>query len=232
MHFLVYVPWGDEPAGRTLSDAGLGDFAADAESTAIGRGPDGRRGTLYGWRRPSDDSRDFGYFPDRQEWVESRPAGRYWLGFYKGRPPGPGDLIRKPAPKFHGTSVALGDGHPWIVPAAERLPRTLAPDLADDGAPRFVLAPSHDAYFAEAGLWIGVFSGQVPEPADAAPRLFRFALDALRMNYRVTAEVAARLGLLHPQAMVAVAAAAADVPTYEEIEQAKKDLGAVGTPVT
>jgi hypothetical protein len=222
MHFLIFVPRQDGGRLPTLADAGLADFAAGAMHFDLAVGPGKRAGVLFGWVKATDAAKDFGYFPDRQTWIESKPAGQYWLGLWKGSAPTPAELLR-PFP-FRGSAVALGDGNAWIVPAAAKLPKTTAPELDEHGNPKFTLDARFarywqlsERYFAEladADFTLGEIE------VDAG--LWHFAVEALRMNYRLVPELVAHLGLLAPSDLLTVLAAAIDLPNLEEVLAKKK----------
>lgn len=195
MHFQLFIPdrRGQDP--QMLVDAGLADFVAGAEFMDA-RGPDDSHGTIIAWRRPGQVQ--MGYQPDRQTWLPAarRPAdgldaGRYWIGFWNDSPPGPRELGR---PYLQiGHRVTLGDGQEWQLPVAKELAADLI--LADDGSWRFEIQRKYHAFYLEFRRWEELFLTADPDQTFLFSDAADFILQALRINYRITAETVAHLRL-------------------------------------
>lgn len=173
-----------------LIEVGLADFVAGGEYMDC-RGPEDQPGTLVAWRRPGQAQ--MGYQPEKQSWLPAAPrpgegleGGRYWIGFWNELPPTPRDLAR-PYPQS-GVRVALGDENEWLLPSAKELDADLV--LADDGSWRFEVQRRFHAFNLEYLKWMHFFGTAEPDDeflfADGA----EFILQALRINFRMTPEVA------------------------------------------
>lgn len=184
----VFVPGAGRDNPEVLRSVGLGDMILDANSFAIGEGPSGEPGTLWFWPKPGRPQ--FGYNAN-QSWVKAAardnlPAGRYWVQT-------DGDLspveLRRPYQE-RGVWRTLGDGEQWLFPSAAELPRDLI--LEDDGSIRFELQRKFSDFGIEADRW----KERCVKGADGDGGEFsfvdmvRFAVDALRINYRLTPEIA------------------------------------------
>lgn len=198
MHFQIFLPHkrGGDPA--LLIDVGLADFVAGAEFVDVGKGPTEEPGALVAWRKPGHVQ--IGYQPAKQTWLPAVPrasedlaAGRYWIGFWNGNdsPCTPRDLAR-PYPQ-PGSTVRLGDGADWLLPAAKQLDSQMK--LADDGTWRFEVQRRFHGFFLEYVKWFQFFAtaeeGTQFSFGDAAD----FVLAGLRINYRLPAEAASQLEL-------------------------------------
>lgn len=196
MHFQVFVPNAPDLA-KSLVDVGLSDLATNFDTQRVEVGPGGAGGTLFAWMSPQ--TREIGYYPARQTWIPAAggdlPAGRYHVGIWNESPPTQADM-RRPYPHA-GTEVALGDGAEWLIPEARELPHDAI--LADDGSLKFEIQRQFHAYGLECQRWAKVVRGiREDEPgSDEADfdELWKFALHALRLNYRITPEVVSHLRL-------------------------------------
>ena len=221
MHFLIFVPRIDA-AQPTLDAAGLGDFAANSTPFALARGPGGGPGTLFGWTKPTDPCREFGFFPDRQTWSPSKPAGRYWVGLWNDSPPTPAELLR--TSPFDGGAVRLGDGQSWRIPAAARLPKTCV--LSDDGEPGFRIADQFQEFWRESETYFFqlVLADAGDEDIIIDANWWSYLCRALRLNYRIVPEVVSELRLFSTDTMLeAVLATVEGRPIHEAVDQKKTD---------
>lgn len=184
MHYQIWIP-----EGQTLESVGLADHAYQGEKMPS-PGPDGGQGVLITWRKNSP--LDFGYFPERQKWIPAAECddlqrGRYWVGLWNNKPPTTKNLIRDYP--YAGNTMTLG-GQDWIIPAAVDLPQIVK--VADDGTLRFVVQRQFDQFYRDAKeMKARVVADGTITFADC----WRFAIDALRINYRMTGEVASELEL-------------------------------------
>lgn len=225
MHFQIYVPRPDMSVVPSLAAAGLAELQAGAEHVEAA-GPDGGRGYVYAWRKPTDACRDHGYFPDRQTWIPSKPAGRYYVGLWNDAPPTPAELAR-PRP-LEGSPVGLGDGREWLIPAAARVPRDCV--LDDDGVPAFVVGERCRAFWDESERF---FRDLVLADVEARKLVidadwWAYLCRALAMNYRVVPELVSHLRLFDTDTMFAAVMATVDGLRIREAEAQKKT--ADGTP--
>ena len=129
--FSIYVPGRRGEATQLLKSVGA-EWALDPSVTAMATdifsdGPDDGGGTLVHFDKPLTDPRQAITRVDRttQIWEPAAPsgelpAGRFWLGLWKERRPGPEDLKR--ASMSDGMPLELGDGNHWVVPIADYLP--------------------------------------------------------------------------------------------------------------
>lgn len=185
MHYLIWIP-----EGRSLESVGLADHAEQGEKM-LSPGPGGAQGILITWRRNSPG--DFYFDPSKQDWIPAAQdgewaKGRYWVGLWKDKYPTPQNLVR-PYP-YSGETVELGDEtkSSWLVPRALELPQNLI--LMDDGSTRFEVQRRFHAFWNRA---IDIAS----RLADGIPfsECREFCTDTLRVNYRLTPEVASAMRL-------------------------------------
>lgn len=139
-----------------------------------------------------------GFDLTRQTWRPAvpcgdQPAGRYWIGIDRERPPTPAELAR---PYRHaGTWVKLGDNQQWLLPKEQQLPRDMI--LADDGHWRWELQREFWDFSLEADRLRAVFaSKKVGDSYDEA-ELATFVRRAIALNYRALPEVISQLRLLN-----------------------------------
>lgn len=211
-HYLVYIPAvhfeAAEKSGRhPLEHVGLSDHVPDAMGVRLtgATGPDHKGGQLYGWIVPTAEHR-LNYNAEQQEWLPAVPdpnteaaAQRYWLGFWQDTPATPRDLIRsKTVP---GNELALGESGRWIIPHPQQLPCTIA--LSSSGQ----WVPQVDERYAEYNSTVKTLRNSVVSGVNEFEnnRLFDFCLESLRVNYRMTREVAARLKLFTTESTVQIA---------------------------
>lgn len=203
MHFQIFVPQKSDVAG-TLIDVGLAHLAQDFDAKSS-TGPATEAGhvdagAVFAWRTPG--AHRWGFEPDEQTWIAAAadperdlPAGRYYVGCWNASPPTPRDLSRRYQER--GDFLKLGDGHDWLVPVAADLPRDLL--LQDDGSLKFELQRQFYDYGVAVDAWSRRVEHLNSESTDGNPvsfeETFRFALQALSINYRITPEVAAHLRL-------------------------------------
>lgn len=202
MHYLIYLPKLAEGAHNKLDlptrlrEAGLADHVDGATPVNIHEGPDGGAGFVIGWGNTANRLQ---YKPTEQTWLKAvphddLPAGRYYAGLWNDAPPQEGELRR--AYTQPGKFVQLGDDR-WKLPTPDTVDKYAA--YNDDGSMRWET--------------VRAFSWLVDEAAkmhdeyleSGSDKLMRFALEPsefvgwvlklLRVNYRITPEVAAHLEL-------------------------------------
>lgn len=195
MHFQIYIP-GAADLAPELAKVGLGDFVANAEPLRVGEGPDGKAGCVFAWW--NWQSRQIGYRPAQQKWSDSREG--YWVGLWTESFPLPSELARPY--QEAGRKIRLGDGNEWLVPQVEKLPRDMV--LADDGTWRYEVQRRHHAVYLESIDWARRFAPTQDGTSQVyvnMAELADFVIGALRMNYRITREVASALRLLSTQTL-------------------------------
>lgn len=208
MHWQLYIP--GVPIDRPLQDprplvaVGLADcaqaFDASRELAAPRCCAEGTTGLHYAWLSPQSPRI---IAPELLQWHaavawDGLPAGRYFVGVDSVRPPRP-DELRRPW-QFPGRPIELGPAEhatQWLVPEPERLPREIA--IADDGSLRYEVVRNFHGYTLDAQFvgecetWRQRINDGLQEAQFA--ECLRFALRALRLNYRLTPEVANALKL-------------------------------------
>lgn len=194
MHFLIYIP--GKVNQSALADVGLPSLVVDSFHKNLDPGPDGKRGTLFGWR-PASGRLYHEYNASQQTW---RPcaawggmeAGRYWVGMKNGDLPKPDDLQR--SFPYRCVKSRLGDGNEWWFPAERELPQNIR--LGDDGEWRLVPLKMFDEFCQtcrELRELILLSTG--PTRDIFLAELVEFARAGLSVNYRTCPEVESDLGL-------------------------------------
>lgn len=197
-HYLVYVPAqhfeAAEKSGKhPLEHVGLADHVPNAMGVRITDGPDHKGGQLYGWLASTAQHR-LNYDSGQQEWKPAVPCGdepaqRYWLGFWKGSPVTPRDIIRPQTTP--GVALPI-DQHSWRIPNADLLPAVAV--LTIDGTWGTEPRPDYRAFWSEVESMRQTLAAgfQQMELSD----LFEFCFKVLAVNYRMTREVAAHMQIL------------------------------------
>lgn len=203
MHYQIWIGTGEDDrrlptqSPRLLERVGLADLAHNFDALDC-PGPDGRAGRMYGWLSPPQprivaDWSELQADPAKR-W-QGLEAGRYLLAWWPAAPP-TAEELRRPH-TWPGDFVELG-GQQWLIATPERLPVALV--LADDGQlahepirrmSRYVFSAEYEA---ACRAWQETLAGGASE-AEFDP-LWRFAVEALRQNYRITPEVVSLLRLL------------------------------------
>lgn len=191
MHFILFLP-GARTTDGSLDDVGLGDLKAGCHTLPIHSGPDGNPGLLISWRTNSGLFQ-LTYAPDRQIWIPGtggpgHPPGSYWLGWSTASPPSPEDLLRETP--FRGVSVTLGDGCEWTFPRVSQVPRDLV--RGDCGEILLMPQPRFAQFCIAADRWQAALAQLPPGGGVALNELMEFAELALRVNYRITPELASQ----------------------------------------
>lgn len=199
MHFLIYVPEQTCHPDR-LADLGLMGLV-DGAFAATGTGPDGRMGTVFGWRPEHGPNRGrLAHHCDlkTQTWrpaaaMSDMPAGRYHVGTINGQEPIPEDLMRRYP--FRGHKVELSQGNPteWWLPAEADLPYDRK--LQDDGSWRFVPQRRFDAFCEATAHWRNLIDECNINPTHMQEEIAQFVSEALSINYRLCPEIEDSLAL-------------------------------------
>lgn len=200
-HFLIYLPGAQGAGPQLLETVGLADFIGGAEFLAS-EGPDRGMGSLVAWRKPGSDRR-FCFAPDEQTWIPAASVqgcelgqARYWVGCWNDSPPSPTNLLRPYA--HRGKKCTLGDGNAWEFPETRELPRDAI--LADDGTWKFELQRQYHDLHLESLEWLSRLASASSDGESARlvigyGEIVEFLFRALRLNYRITREVASHLKL-------------------------------------
>jgi hypothetical protein len=127
-HYSIFVPGAIGASTQPLIDAGLGDLVAEGDrkpdTIEVSQGPNGHRGTVYGWTITAGTTVPLGIFPE-VKWIPSYDE-KFWLGINEQDRPKPIDLLRHSP--INGTQVTLADGYNWNLPTISRLPANFALD--------------------------------------------------------------------------------------------------------
>lgn len=226
---LIFLPDKRGSNPFHLVEAGLsyldrpGDHLSytDLEST----GPGGKPGVIAGWieDRPTPDTELFGYAPQRQTWIESA-NGKYWVGWQNDRPPSPATLARREM--IDGPRLELGDGNEWQLIAAARLPqqaRLISGNWEWAPQQRF-------ASFVERTAWAFDVARKTLESGAGIPiEAVDYAMGVLSWNYRITPEIADRLGLFTAEVLFHLLATTSDMKRLVEIQDTLKKTAKVET---
>lgn len=196
MHFQIFLPNQQTQNKQALVDAGLADFRDGAQMMplATNHGPGDQPGTIVSW--PKVGAGEFGFYPERQEWLAAIPsgelkAGRYWVGFWKDKPLVPEDLLLKHA--TWGSPVILGDGRMWTIPTIQAFPRDVIRNRETGEYELTVQDRYHAAHFQAMG-WLEKLKADEQAPWS---ELARFVESVLCLNYRLTPEVVDHLRLFN-----------------------------------
>lgn len=188
MHFQIYVP-GARDVAPELEKVGLGDFVANAEAMRCDNGPDGKDGAIFAWWNPR--CRQIGYRPNEQTWIPSQ-CGRYWSGIWNQQLPRSEELVRA---QERGVVMVLGDGNPWLIPTIPKVEREMV--IGKDGLGRMELPRRWEPIVMEQMRWIEFLRSneRFSLTEEVFWQFFDLSVMALRMNYRITREVAGHMRL-------------------------------------
>ena len=197
MHFLVFIP-DCTPAEleQRAKAAGLADLLTGHDVLPHIAGPQDATGIMLAWTSPTSPRHD--YSPTEQEWVPSilkidgKPV--YWVGFWKEKPPTEGEIRRHYTQQ--GKLIQFG-GAKWKLPTPDTVDARAV--YADDGSMRWETVRQFSwmcdeattltqTYMEQFGLREMVFRNEPSAQVD-------WLLKLLRVNYRITPEVAVHLDL-------------------------------------
>lgn len=206
-------------------------------------GPSGHPGVvLVAMPASGEPPARWGYTPESQDWQPTEDGTkRLWIGLDRSAAVTPACVQR--ANVMSGYRATLGDGAGWLVPViravdapdVSNLPRRIRFRPGPDGRDlhRLEVAPEYVELWQDSGdvfdRYYDPESEQSPNPSD--PLLVRFALAALRLNYRLGPDLLDRLRLIDTAELNAIAAAAVDLPGFlARAEAAKKNGSRRVTP--
>lgn len=220
--YALYLPGRPARNASALEAVGLLGLCKDSGpefADILGKGPDGGHGLLATWRKVTDSGGltvgEYTWKPAKADKARSLPAKRFWLGTPLAGI-APQDIERKQ--QFRGYGITLADGHKWIIPPAVNLPHKHG--LDDDGEPARIIADEWRAYWERSEQFAVEFfhafdliaHGQ-QEAKFTLKDAWRFACEALAINYRIAPEVVDALGLLTDEGVNNIVCAAIDWPT-------------------
>lgn len=197
MHFIIHIPG---IAAKDLQERakiiGVSDLLGGHDVLNLEAGPANSPGVNIGWVSPSNPRMH--YAPSEQTWIPShlqidgKPA--YWVGFWNAALPTEGELRRVPTQP--GNFVQLGEQR-WKLPTPDTVDAE-AVYKADgtmfwEPVSRFAWMVDEakqleKTYLEELGIRMVVYRGDPRPQIDWLTKL-------LRVNYRMTPEVAAHLHL-------------------------------------
>jgi hypothetical protein len=239
--FAIYIPGRGGEATKRLASVGaawaLDDGVTAAQTDIFQDGPDGGGGALIYFERGAGDRSALSrYAPAAQTWEPAAPAGelaggRFWLGVWNERKPGPDDLQRKTV--CDGLPVQLLDGREWLIAVAEYLPKRMRLDRAT-GAQKLEALPADMPFIDKTNaMFTYLVSDEFQSPLDALGKVFQvvipqgltYAAEALAKNYRVNVDLVDMLGLIGEFEAVKIAAVATGLELIAtEGEQKKSAL--------
>lgn len=195
-HYSIYIPKASAPKPALLDQVGLPGLIRDGDFSplmipVLKEGPDGGDGLLFTWVDTNgiESNPTQGFSADKQHWepappdpAQALPAGRYWFGVEKDRPPTPEDLQRRSVlPGFH---APLADGNEWRLPNAQQLPHRFG--MGADGRETRVVKVEYREIFDRMAWCYDAAEAFVRYGSERDPRQFREYLAYLLMqNYRI-----------------------------------------------
>lgn len=212
MSGFIYYTSG-EPAKDKLSEIGLGHISDKSMSVSIIlNGPDGKQGCLYA---PSDfgGPRSCRYLKNEQVWVD---FDTFWVGYEIANPPTQKDVVRKEI--VDGHKVKLSDGWEVTIPLARRYPfGTELPETLFIGKDK-ILKRKPLKRFAALSAGAESILEKMFINGDGIPysELWETMLEALCVNYRISAAEATILELITTANIVTMADALVDGPAIRE----------------
>lgn len=197
MHFQLFVPnLSPAEVEKQAKTLGIADLFGGQDTLPNISGPGDSMGTMIGWLSPENPRMN--YEPDRQAWMPSiqRNEGKpvYWVGINTEKPPRENELRRSYTQD--GTFVKLGRER-WKLPTPSTVDARAV--YADDGSMRWEVVRQfawvcdeakqlQDEYMENSGARMFVFG---IEPSAQ----INWLLKLLRINYRMTPELAVHLDL-------------------------------------
>lgn len=223
---FVFLPAGDHPTDlrAALRRVGLETLHDDGLSLerceVLANGPDGGSGTVIGWGRPNTLT---AYRKDSQEWHRCAPCGdlaggRAWIGWDKSDPPTPENLARKV--QLSGERIKLADGREWLIPIARQLPKIMGLD-PESGRVASVVAPQYRAFLEEAWATLATFVDREGKIYIEYEPGFAAAVRVLSMNYRMTRDLAAVLGMIGDSDLWTIPATCCEAAAMADLLQKK-----------
>lgn len=227
---LIFLPGKHGANPAHLVEAGIGylDRAGDHPlySDLADNGPGGKPGQIVGWVEDHAKSQagveQFGYFPQRQTWIESA-TGKYWVGWQADLPPSPVTLARREM--IDGPLLELGDGKEWQLIAASRLPQQ-----ARLMGGKWEWAPKQKfASFVERTAWAFDVARKALDGDSIPLEAVDYAMGVLSWNYRIVPEIADLLGLFTAESLFYLLAMTSDMKRLMEVEASLKKRASPAT---
>jgi len=250
-HYLIFIP---DVAGSNpdhLKTVGLGDLlrADDSgpEGVFVDRGPNGRSGMVFSWRKNNDRDPRIGMYPEF-DWIPSlemgddQKAGRFYLGIDRERKPEPADLSRSVV--IVGHRVSMADGFAYTVPTISKLPHKFT--VKNGEVTRQVKEQYQQFYDLGMSLAKGILEqfAMIDMLQDAkAAELENYAIpvsvaDGLKMisiaiglNYRINFEIAMLLGLFDESSAMLAFLKFCELDQIRAATDQKKTLDPILIPV-
>lgn len=226
--FLIFVPDGKPSPSSQPFLRGL-ERPEDAVLTQVPAsvpGPDGITGCLWYLRdslNPTSQPSKIAYLKDAQTWRRG-PNGDFWIGFTKGSPPRPSDLVRRTV--FDGQVIDLNDGNAWLIANGTSLPTDF--DLGDDGKlVERVKTPWKETYertMAALEIAKRIVAENSSVTAENRDEVAQFCGEMLSLNYRLTPAIAVMLGLWDASTLTLALFLATDVRTLQQLMDSKKKI--------
>lgn len=198
MHFLIFIPDAKPSELDAIAKtSGLSDLLGGHDALPNAVGPESQTGLMLGWLSPANPRMH--YEPSQQDWQPSvaktdtgRP--RYWVGIWKDHPPTESELRRNYTQD--GPRVKFGQCT-WKLPTPATVDARAV--YEDDGSMRWEVVRQYswvcdeadavrEKYLEDFGLRQVMFAVNPKEQVD-------WLLKLLRINYRITPEVAVYLDL-------------------------------------
>ena len=233
--YLIFIPGGDphHQSRDLLAGVGLGGLCDDdpADMISCPVGPGGLGGVLLSWQTFIGAPR-FAFLPESQDWQPIN-GGAWWFGRQKDCPITPPDVARRK--QYVGLPRVLRDGNEWQIPITASLPRTWGLDR--DGAFARTVAPEFREYCEmSARVFHALMASADAINAGEAitfelPEAWEYICRALALNYRLSPEIIAALGLIDDSNFVGVLVASTEFDQMQDVVAQKKTADA-GTPAT
>lgn len=237
MHYALFLPDISGSSPEHLRQIGLGALLrSGSPDFSEGVGPHKRRGIFATWGWGSN----FKFHATNQVWKvlaanldAGRTADQAYIGWEIDAPPTPNDLAHRD--QFAGSSTRLRDGFNWLIPEAWKLPPHFDKD-SESGEWIQKPAPEYAEFCKRAESFAYELAEMCESLEQAKQRMpgikhhremsiadtFDFASAALGINYRVTSEVVAALGLIQrPEAVRIVTLAIGFDEFISEVSQKK-----------
>lgn len=252
MSFLYYLPGpSDGPMTKEkIEAAGLG-YALEGSIPApwdIAKGPDNGEGRILRFDVPEGIEEVPAVYEPGNQIFQKSTNGKFWIGIWNGKKPGPLALLRKEP--LGGHPVKLADGNEWFVPVGRpdsskltlpRILRRMGDSVAGTIPQRYHwLCDDARAMYDDCfgGLIHSIREGgeQIPEnvKVKSEPMPYREAFDiccrALSCNYRVTADEIELLELLDTDNIVTIGQTICDWQGWLDLgNQKKRDPAGAGS---
>lgn len=232
--FSLYLPGQGPNSEAALRDVGA-EWALDSSVTpmfcSVDEGPDGVSGRLvYFEQRGRFSTRHLAAVDlSAQRWEPAAPdgdlpAGRYWLGVWKGQSTNPTDLER--AKVVDGVPVELRGGGLWVIPIVDYLPQCVRLNRTT-GEEELRPLPEHLSFIEQTNALFHYFIGdefqdRVRETFKVLiPKGLSYAAEALAINYRINRDLVDMLDLIGEYEAADIATVATGLQMAATVDQKK-----------